>query len=56
MGFLQKNTEKYFLQVFLRSTIVFSANESLYLRVFCISADPMLPQHCQIQEKTGDPA
>ena len=34
IGFLQKNREKYFLQVFRRSTIVFSANAWLYLRVF----------------------
>ena len=53
---MQKNTKKCFLQVFLRSTIVFYVNGSLYPRVFCISADPVLSQHCQIQEKTGDPA
>ena len=56
IGFWQKNTEKCFLQVFLRYTIVFYVNGSLYLCVFCISADPVLSQHCQIQEKTGDPA
>ena len=32
---------KYFLQVFRRSTIVFSANAWLYLRVFWVSADPV---------------
>ena len=49
--FAKKNTEKYFLQAFLRSTIVFSANESLYLRVFSISADPVLPSIARYQRK-----
>ena len=35
---MQKNTEKCFLQAFLRSTIVFYVNESLYLCVSCKNA------------------
>ena len=38
-GFRSKNVEKYFLQAFRRSTLVFSANATLYLRVLYISAD-----------------
>ena len=38
IGFLQKNTEKCFLQAFLRYTIVFCVKVSFYLRVFCKSS------------------
>ena len=52
-GFSPKNSEKYFLQFLLCSNMALFANDSLYPRVLCSGADPVLTQYlCQIPKKT----